>query len=149
MFYIGSSDYYFAVPKSRSDLMDDINAAMSAIARVNPRYIDEVKSNYSAQNSGSSSLTGTETSWLKANGNTITIGYLKNQLPYCTQNDDGEMEGSLASLATTLRDKFGITVKTVAISNNKQMVKALSNGTIGTVKILSQIDLAVSGPVLF
>ena len=130
MFYVGSSDYYFAVPKSRPDLMDNINSAMAAINRVNPRYNDEVKSNYSAQNSGSSSLTGTETSWLKANGNTITIGYLKNQLPYCTQNDDGEMEGSLASLATTLRDKFGITVKTVAISNNKQMVKALSNGTI-------------------
>ena len=130
MFYVGSSDYYFAVPKSRPDLMNDINAAMTAIARVNPRYNDEVKSSYSAQNSGSSSLTGTETSWLKANGNTITIGYLKNQLPYCTQNDDGEMEGSLASLATTLRDKFGITVKTVAISNNKQMVKALSSGTI-------------------
>lgn len=130
MFYVGSSDYYFAIPKSRPDLMNDINAAMTAIARVNPRYNDEVKSSYSAQNSGSSSLTGTETSWLKANGNTITIGYLKNQLPYCTQNDDGEMEGSLASLATTLRDKFGITVKTVAISNNKQMVKALSNGTI-------------------
>lgn len=49
MFYVGSSDYYFAVPKSRPDLRDDINAAMSAIARVNPRYIDEVKSNYSAQ----------------------------------------------------------------------------------------------------
>lgn len=130
MFYVGSSDYYFAVPKSRPDLMNDINAAMTAIARVNPRYNDEVKSSYSAQNSGSSSLTGTETSWLKANGNTITIGYLKNQLPYCTQNDDGEMEGSLASLATTLHDKFGITVKTVAISNNQQMVKALSNGTI-------------------
>ena len=130
MFYVGSSDYYFAVPKSRPDLMNDINAATTAITRVNPRYSDEVKANYSAQNSGSSSLTGTEASWLKANGNTITIGYLKNQLPYCTQNDDGEMEGSLASLATTLRDKFGITVKTVAISNNKQMVKALSNGTI-------------------
>ena len=110
--------------------MNDINAAMTAIARVNPRYNDEVKSSYSAQNSGSSSLAGTETSWLKANGNTITIGYLKNQLPYCTQNDDGEMEGSLASLATTLHDKFGITVKTVAISNNQQMLKALSNGTI-------------------
>ncbi|MFR6613363.1 MAG: hypothetical protein ACLUSU_07820 [Collinsella sp.] len=25
MFYVGSSDYYFAVPKSRPDLMDDIN----------------------------------------------------------------------------------------------------------------------------
>lgn len=40
------------------------------------------------------------------------------------------MEGSLASLATTLHDKFGITVNTIALSNNKQMIKALSNGTI-------------------
>ena len=130
MFYVGSSDYYFAVPKSRPDLMDDINSAMAAIARVNPRYNDEIKANYSAQNSGSSSLDGAETSWLKANGNTITLGYLKNQLPYCTQNDDGEMEGSLATLATTLHDKFDINVKTVAISNNKQLAKALSEGTI-------------------
>lgn len=130
MFYVGSSDYYFAVPKSRLDLMDDINSAMAAINRVNPRYIDEVKSNYSAQNSGSSSLNGPERSWLKANDNTITLGYLKNKLPYCTQNDDGEMEGSLASLATTLHDKFGITVATVAFSSNKQMTKALSKGTI-------------------
>lgn len=130
MFYVGSSDYYFAVPKSRPDLMNDINAAMTSISRVNPRYNDEVKSSYSTQNSGSSSLTGPETSWLKDNGNTITLGYLKNQLPYCTQNDDGEMEGSLASLATTLHDKFGITVKTVAFSSNKQMTKALSKGTI-------------------
>ncbi len=130
MFYVGSSDYYFAVPKSRPDLMNDINAAMTAIARVNPRYNDEVKANYSAQNSGSSSLTGPERSWLKANDNTITIGYLENKLPYCTQNDDGEMEGSLASLATTLHDKFGITVATMAFSNNEQMTKALSKGTI-------------------
>lgn len=130
MFYVGSSDYYFAVPKSRPDLMDDINAAMTVIARVNPRYNDEVKSSYSAQNSGSSSLATAETSWLKANGNTITLGYLVNQLPYCTQNDDGEMEGSLTSLATTLHDKFGITVKTVAFSNNEKMVEALSDGTI-------------------
>ena len=130
MFYVGSSDYYFAVPKSRPDLMDDINSAMAAINRVNPRYNDEVKTSYSAQNSGSSSLTAPETAWLKEHGNTITLGYLTNQLPYCAQNANGEMEGSLASLATTLRDKFGITVKTVAISNNKQMAKALKGETI-------------------
>lgn len=130
MFYIGSSDYYFAVPKSRSDLMDDINAAMSAIARVNPRYIDEVKSNYSAQNSGSSSLNSPERSWLKANDNTIMLGYITGKLPYCNEDEDGEMEGSLASLATTLHDKFGITVKTVAFDSYKMMSKALSKGSI-------------------
>ena len=130
MFYIGSSDYYFAVPKSRPDLMNDINAAMTAIARVNPRYNDEVKSSYSTQNSGSSSLNGPECSWLKANDNTITLGYITGKLPYCNEDEDGEMEGSLASLATTLHDKFGITVKTVAFDSYKMMSKALSKGSI-------------------
>lgn len=130
MFYAGSSDYYFAVPKSRPDLMNDVNAAMAAIIRVNPRYNDEVKANYSAQNSGSSSLDGPERSWLKANDNTITLGYITGKLPYCNEDEDGEMEGSLASLATTLHDKFGITVKTVAFDSYKMMSEALSKGSI-------------------
>ena len=130
MFYIGSSDYYFAVPKSRPDLMNNINAAMTAIARVNPRYNDEVKSSYSTQNSGSSSLNGPECSWLKANDNTITLGYITGKLPYCNEDEDGEMEGSLASLATTLHDKYGIMVKTVAFDSYKMMSKALSKGSI-------------------
>lgn len=130
MFYVGSSDYYFAVPKSRPDLMDNINSAMAAINRVNPRYNDEVKSNYSAQNSGSSSLTGDERAWLKANNNSITLGYITGKLPYCNEDEDGKMEGSLASLATTLHDKFGITVKTVAFDSYKMMSKALSKGSI-------------------
>ena len=130
MFYVGSSDYYFAVPKSRPDLMNDINSAMAAINRTNPRYNDEVKSNYSAQNSGSASLTNSERSWLKANNNTLTLGYLNNNLPFCNQDANGEMEGSLVSLVTTLHDKFGITVHTLAFSSNQQMMEALSKGNI-------------------
>ena len=130
MFYVGSSDYYFAVPKSRPDLMDNINSAMAAINRVNPRYNDEVKSNYSAQNSGSSSLTGDERAWLKANNSTITLGYITGKLPYCNEDEDGKMEGSLVSFVTTLRDKFGITVRTIAYPGNQQMAKALSRGDI-------------------
>ncbi len=130
MFYVGSSDYYFVVPKSRPDLMDDINSAMAAINRVNPRYNDEVKSNYSAQNSGSASLTGDERAWLKENNNTVTLGYLTGKLPYCNEDENGEIEGSLAALATTLHDKFGITVKTIAFDSNKKLQKALTNGTV-------------------
>lgn len=130
MFYVGSSDYYFAVPKSRPDLMDDINSAMAAINRINPRYNDEVKSNYSAQNSGSASLTGSERSWLKAKKSTLTLGYLSNNLPYCNQDDKGEMEGSLVSFVTALHNKFGITVRTIAYPGNQQMAEALSRGDI-------------------
>lgn len=130
MFYVGSSDYYFAVPKNRPDLMDDINSAMAAINRVNPRYNDEVKSNYSAQNSGSALLTGDGRAWLKENNNTVTLGYLTGKLPYCNEDENGEMEGSLAALATTLRDKFDVTVKTVAFDSYKKLTKALSKGSI-------------------
>ena len=130
MFYVGSSDYYFVVPKNRPDLMDDINSAMAAINRVNPRYNDEVKSNYSAKNSGSASLTGDERAWLKENNNTVILGYLTGKLPYCNEDENGEMEGSLATLATTLHDKFGITVKTIAFDSNKKLQKALTNGTV-------------------
>ena len=62
--------------------------------------------------------------------NTITLGYITGKLPYCNEDEDGEMEGSLASLATTLHDKFGITVKTVAFDSYKMMSKALSKGSI-------------------
>lgn len=40
------------------------------------------------------------------------------------------MEGSLASLVTTLHDKFGITVKTVAFESNEKLQKALTKGTV-------------------
>ena len=68
--------------------------------------------------------------WLTNEGITCTYKEISTGGALFEALADGEMEGSLASLATTLHDKFGITVKTIALSNNKQMIKALSNGTI-------------------
>ena len=47
VFSLGESNYFFAVPKSRQDLMDDINTAMAMLRSTNPRYNDEVKTRYS------------------------------------------------------------------------------------------------------
>lgn len=85
VFSVGESNYFFAVPKSRQDLMDDINTAISMLRSTNPRYNDEVKTRYSARNSGSSALNGLESAWLADHGNTITFGYLDNLLPFSNQ----------------------------------------------------------------
>lgn len=130
IFSVGESSYYFVTPKSRQDLMDDINSAMTALQSSNPRYNDEVKTRYSVSNSGSSSLTKTEREWLDARGNAITVGYLDSKLPYSNAADDGQMEGALASLAETLRERFGITVRTVAFGSNADMAKALHQNQI-------------------
>lgn len=130
IFNVGESSYYFVTPKSRSDLMDDINAAMAALQSANPRYNDEVKTRYSVNGSGSSSLTQMEREWLDARGNTITLGYLDGKLPYSDQGSDGNMEGALASLVETLRDKFGVSVRSVAFDSNAAMAAALKQGQI-------------------
>lgn len=78
VYYVGESDYCFTVPKSRPDIMAEVNSAMAQIQVSNPRYNDEVKTRYSVSNGGSSSLTKAERAWLDARGNTVTFGYLEN-----------------------------------------------------------------------
>ena len=78
VYYVGESDYCFTVPKSRPDIMAEVNSAMAQIQASNPRYNDEVKTRYSVSNGGSSSLTKAERAWLDARGNTVTFGYLEN-----------------------------------------------------------------------
>ena len=130
VFSVGESNYYFAVPNSRQDLMDDINAAMTMLRSTNPRYNDEVKTRYSARNSGSSALTSPETAWLADHGNAITVGYLDNLLPFSNKGQDGQMEGSLSALVATLREQFGITVNAVPFDSNEKLTEALRDGSI-------------------
>ena len=130
VFYVGETSYYLVVPKARQDLMDDINTAMTSISRANPRYNDEVKSSHSANNGGTAILTGAETAWLKAHGNTITVGYLDNKLPYSAAESDGSMTGSLSALIQVLHNQFGIDVNTKAFTSNTKLMRALKNGTI-------------------
>ena len=130
LFNVGQSDYYLVTPKAKQDLMDDIDSAMAAIQRVNPRYNDEVKTRYSVSNGGTSALTQDERDWLSARGNSVTIGYLDHLLPYSNKGGDGAVEGALSALVEALRDEFGIDVKTVAFSSNEDMSQALASGAV-------------------
>lgn len=130
VFSLGESNYFFAVPKSRQDLMDDINTAMAMLRSTNPRYNDEVKTRYSARNSGSSALNGPESAWLADHGNTITFGYLDNLLPFSNQGEDGQIEGSLSALVSTLEKQYGITVNAVPFESNEDLTNALRDSSI-------------------
>ena len=130
VFSVGESNYYFAVPKSRQDLMDDINAAMTMLRSTNPRYNDEVKTRYSTRNSGSAALTGGESAWLAGHGNAITVGYLDDLLPFSNQGQDGQIEGSLSALVSTLEEQYGIAVNAVPFESNEELTDALRDGSI-------------------
>ena len=130
MFSVGESNYYLVTPKTRPDLMDDINAAMTMIQSANPRYNDEVKTNYSVSNGGSTTLTSAERSWLDGRGWAIAVGYLDSAHPYSSETSDGAFDGSLSALTDALENRFGITVNMRAYSSNADMKAALLDGDI-------------------
>lgn len=130
VFYVGESDYYFTVPKSRPDIMAELDAAMAQILTSNPHYNDEFKARYSAINVGSSSLTDRERDWLASCDNTVTVGYLDNLRPYSLRGKDNQMEGALSAVVGDMRERFGITVNERAYSSNSDSEAALGRGKI-------------------
>lgn len=130
VFYVGESDYYFTVPKSRPGIMAELDAAMAQILTSNPHYNDEFKARYSAINVGSSSLTDRERDWLASCDNTVTVGYLDNLRPYSLRDMDNQMEGALSVVVSDMRERFGITVNERAYSSNSDLEAALGRGEI-------------------
>ena len=133
MFYVGESNYYFVTPKSRPDLMNDVNAAMTMLRSSNPRYNDEVKTRYAVSDGGASSLTSTEQQWVDSHGGTLTLGYLDHKLPYSNKDSNGELTGSLAALTESLQSKFGIAVRTRAYSTTDELESALAQGDVDVI----------------
>ena len=132
VFSVGESNYFLVTPKSRPDLMSQINAAMTSISAANPRYNYEVKTRYSVGNAGTSALTNTERSWLAARGNTIKFGYLDNVLPYSTESGS-ELAGALTELINTLENQFEVKIEATAFQSNAELQDALANGAVDVI----------------
>ena len=92
---IGSSDFFFAVKKSRPDLLQELNAAMSSIQDENRFYYQQLYDKYIISSGANVFLTSNERNWLSGHGS-IRIGYRDNCLPFCDKDDEtGELVGAL------------------------------------------------------
>ena len=128
--HIGGDDYYFAVNKSRPDLLEDLNNAMEDISSISPFFNDNLYAKYYATSLFSTTLTSEEKQWLKNHNNTVRIGYLDNNLPYSATGDDGNVKGVIGSLVDTFENEYGIAVECVRFDNGLEIEKALLEGTI-------------------
>lgn len=127
---IGFSDYYFAVSKSRPDLLKELNAALYEIQNSESDYNNLLVSKYQQNLSKHLLLTDKEKGWLISHDNKLKIGYLAENLPYSTQSEDGEMGGVMKALADTLEKEFGISVETKCYETSKQYKEALNRGEV-------------------
>ena len=133
---IGASDCYFGVSKSRPDLLKELNSALEEINNTETDYSSKLYDRYEGKAVINYVLNEEEKQWLDAHENTIRVGYLKDNLPFCGE-ENGKLTGILGTVLDTVREKYEITIKAVPCSTGEEMNEALQSG---------EIDIA--GPIL-
>ena len=133
---IGASDCYFGVSKSRPDLLKELNSALEEINNTETDYSSKLYARYEGKAVINYALNKEEKQWLDAHENTICVGYLKDNLPFCGE-ENGKLTGILGTVLDTVQKKYEITIKAVPCSTGAQMNEALQSG---------EIDIA--GPII-
>ena len=133
---IGVSDCYFGVSKSRPDLLKELNSALEEINNTKTDYSSKLYARYEGKAAINYALNMEEKQWLAAHENTIRVGYLKDNLPFCGE-EDGKLTGILGTVLETVQKKYEITIQAVPCSTGIQMNEALQAG---------EIDIA--GPII-
>ena len=133
---IGVSDCYFGVSKSRLDLLKELNSALEEINNTKTDYSSKLYARYEGKAAINYALNMEEKQWLAAHENTIRVGYLKDNLPFCGE-EDGKLTGILGTVLETVQKKYEITIQAVPCSTGIQMNEALQAG---------EIDIA--GPII-
>ena len=133
---IGVSDCYFGVSKSRPDLLKKLNSALEEINNTETDFSSKLYARYEGKAAINYALNMEEKQWLAAHENTIRVGYLKDNLPFCGE-EDGKLTGILGTVLETVQKKYEVTIKAVPCSTGIQMNEALQAG---------EIDIA--GPII-
>ena len=133
---IGYSDFYFAVSKKRSDILDELNVAMGKIQDENRYYGDELFIKYIRNSSAITYLTHDERQWLSEH-KTIRVGYVDDYLAYCAKDKETEqVTGALKDYLHKARTSFSngiLNFETKAYDSISDAMSAMQRGEVDTV----------------
>ena len=130
---IGGSDYYYAVSKSRPDLLEELDRAMEKIQDDDPYFNEKIAEDRIYFRSANTLLTPQQEDWLTEHGE-IRIGYRDNYLPFCsTDEDTGELTGALKDYLVHAENNFNssaLSFKTIPYDSTQDALDALEAGEV-------------------
>lgn len=130
---VGESPYYLAVTKSRPDLLDDLNNALTRIQMINPSFVKDLENQNYNNTLSNCALTEEEKEWV-AQHSTLTVGYLNNYMPYCDTTKEGKPSGVMIEVFQAMLEQLGISdqIKLNYHGYNRysEMIAALETGQI-------------------
>ncbi len=153
---IGQSNIYFALPKGKESLKDELDLAMKKIMDVSPDYNNRLYSKYNMKKSVTV-LPEDEVRWLDQNG-PVKIGYCADYAPFCKAGSKGELSGALKDYFDGLKTAFDnvkIEYEAIPYVSAETAIEALKRGQIDCVfpvemrkAIAEQQELSVSEPLM-
>jgi len=129
--YLGSMPFYFAVSRSRTDILDDLNAAQARILADDPDYNKELRDKYFVHNVAAFTLDAQEQEWADAHS-TLRIGYLDNARPFC-YSVNGEARGFLSEAIKEFDAVLPMKSELVGYDRIEDLYEALNSGRIDAI----------------
>ncbi len=133
---IGSSDYYLAVTRNRSDILRDLNNALNKIESTDPKFTKHLADQYFSDMAVSAQLQADERRWLRENP-TIRVGYLDNYLPFSGTDEDGKATGIVTDVTKEITSQLGITAQVRltyrGYDNAESLLEALQTGSVDVI----------------
>ena len=133
---IGASDFYFAVSKTRPELLAELDAALSRIQDENKYYNQQLYEKHFTNNGTDLYLSAGELEWLQKHGK-IRVGYQDNYLAFCASDPaTGELIGALKDYldyASSALVNARLDFDTVAYPTAAAALEAMKNGEVDCV----------------
>ena len=130
---IGASDYFFAVSKSRPDLLAELNAALNSLQDENKYYSQQLHEKYLRSEETSKFLSAQEREWLSDHGK-VRVGYQDGYLAFCASDPaTGELMGALKDYldyASAGMENAQLEFEAVAYPTAAAAIAALQNGEV-------------------
>ena len=130
---IGFSDFYFAVNKTRPDLLVELNAAMNRIQDENKYYNQQLHEKYLNSAHTDRYLSSKEKEWLLKHGK-IRVGYQDGYLAFCAADPEtAELTGALKdylTYASTALEGVHLDFEAIAYPTASAAIEAMKNGEV-------------------
>ena len=128
----GHSEYFLCVNKKRKDLLKELDKAQTELYIDERNYIESLRSKYYSTSMSSRSFSLIEKEWLE-NNKSITVGFLKDYLPYSDVDNNGNVTGIVKDIVPRIMrdlhlDDMEISFK--GFDSYSEMTKAVADGKI-------------------
>ena len=127
---IGTSSFCFALAKERTDLLPELDEAMSKIQSENRFYNEQLYEKYFKESDVAQSFDPDESIWLKKHG-PIRVAYQNNYLAFCAEDESGNLTGALKDFleaATEGTNSGEVDFKAVSYTTASEAMDAVING---------------------